>query len=43
VLLATAGVGNTTLKIRPPLPFDDADLIDCSTNSQLSWRHPLVE
>ena len=25
VLLATAGVGNTTLKIRPPLPFDDAD------------------
>ena len=25
VLLATAGAGNTTLKIRPPLPFDDAD------------------
>jgi len=25
VLLATAGVANTTLKIRPPLPFDDAD------------------
>ena len=25
VLLATAGVDNTTLKIRPPLPFDDAD------------------
>ena len=25
VLLATAGSGNTTLKIRPPLPFDDAD------------------
>ena len=25
VLLATAGVTNTTLKIRPPLPFDDAD------------------
>ena len=25
VLLATAGKGNTTLKVRPPLPFDDAD------------------
>jgi 4-aminobutyrate aminotransferase-like enzyme len=25
VLLATAGAANTTLKIRPPLPFDDAD------------------
>jgi 4-aminobutyrate aminotransferase-like enzyme len=25
VLIATAGVDNTTLKIRPPLPFDDAD------------------
>ncbi len=25
VLLATAGAGNTTLKIRPPLPFGDAD------------------
>ncbi|MEO5534571.1 MAG: aminotransferase class III-fold pyridoxal phosphate-dependent enzyme [Pseudolysinimonas sp.] len=25
VLLATAGADNTTLKIRPPLPFDDAD------------------
>lgn len=25
VLIATAGAGNTTLKIRPPLPFDDAD------------------
>jgi 4-aminobutyrate aminotransferase-like enzyme len=25
VLLATAGPGNTTLKIRPPLPFDDTD------------------
>lgn len=25
VLLATAGETNTTLKIRPPLPFDDAD------------------
>jgi 4-aminobutyrate aminotransferase-like enzyme len=25
VLIATAGAANTTLKIRPPLPFDDAD------------------
>lgn len=25
VLIATAGADNTTLKIRPPLPFDDAD------------------